>query len=152
MDMFDQDDIGLVSLCEDEPSSSGELNYYDLVRNEIAEERQYLRELNLIIKVFREAFLSNRKLFTPNVSPLVGYWYVMLVSPLVAVTYQFYMNHIGGKIWFIVCQHITTGDCMWNRRRKLPPIVCRVLFSEWTLMDEIPGRMPEIADASWSCR
>uniref|UniRef100_A0A8C6NA89 Uncharacterized protein n=1 Tax=Melopsittacus undulatus TaxID=13146 RepID=A0A8C6NA89_MELUD len=66
MDMFDQDDIGLVSLCEDEPSSSGELNYYDLVRNEIVEERQYLRELNLIIKVFREAFLSNRKLFTPN--------------------------------------------------------------------------------------
>ncbi|KYO31338.1 son of sevenless-like protein 1 isoform B [Alligator mississippiensis] len=64
MDMFDQDDIGLVSLCEDEPSTSGELNYYDLVRNEIAEERQYLRELNLIIKVFREAFLSNKKLFT----------------------------------------------------------------------------------------
>uniref|UniRef100_A0A6I8PPC0 SOS Ras/Rho guanine nucleotide exchange factor 2 n=1 Tax=Ornithorhynchus anatinus TaxID=9258 RepID=A0A6I8PPC0_ORNAN len=64
MDMFDQDDIGLVSLCEDEPSSSGELNYYDLVRTEIAEERQYLRELNLIIKVFREAFLSNRKLFS----------------------------------------------------------------------------------------
>uniref|UniRef100_A0ABM5FC94 Son of sevenless homolog 2 isoform X2 n=1 Tax=Pogona vitticeps TaxID=103695 RepID=A0ABM5FC94_9SAUR len=66
MDMFDQDDIGLVSLCEEEPSSSGELNYYDLVRTEIADERQYLRELNLIIKVFREAFLSNRKLFTPN--------------------------------------------------------------------------------------
>uniref|UniRef100_A0A674IFK1 SOS Ras/Rho guanine nucleotide exchange factor 2 n=1 Tax=Terrapene triunguis TaxID=2587831 RepID=A0A674IFK1_9SAUR len=65
MDMFDQDVIGLVSLCEDEPSSSGELNYYELVRTEIAEERQYLRELNLIIKVFREAFLSNRKLFTP---------------------------------------------------------------------------------------
>ncbi|XP_053103546.1 son of sevenless homolog 2 [Hemicordylus capensis] len=65
MDMFDQDDIGLVSLCEDEPSSSGELNYYDLVRTEIADEKQYLRELNLIIKVFREAFLSNRKLFTP---------------------------------------------------------------------------------------
>ncbi|XP_066486222.1 son of sevenless homolog 2 [Tiliqua scincoides] len=66
MDMFDQDDIGLVSLCEDEPSSSSELNYYDLVRAEIADERQYLRELNLIIKVFREAFLSNRKLFTPH--------------------------------------------------------------------------------------
>lgn len=49
MDMFDQDDdIGLVSLCEDEPCSSGELNYYDLVRTEIAEERQYLRELNMI--------------------------------------------------------------------------------------------------------
>lgn len=68
MDMFDQDDIGLVSLCEEEPSSSGEHNYYDLVRTDIADERQYLRELNLIIKVFREAFLSNRKLFMPNVS------------------------------------------------------------------------------------
>lgn len=69
MDMFDQDDdIGLISLCEDEPSSSGELNYYDLVRTEIAEERQYLRELNMIIKVFREAFLSDRKLFRPAVS------------------------------------------------------------------------------------
>nr|XP_020019481.1 uncharacterized protein LOC109686541 [Castor canadensis] len=66
MDMFDQDDIGLISLCEDEPSSSGELNYYDLVRTEIAEERQYLRELNMIIKVFREAFLSDRKLFKPS--------------------------------------------------------------------------------------
>ncbi|XP_030710770.1 son of sevenless homolog 2 isoform X2 [Globicephala melas] len=66
MDMFDQDDIGLVSLCEDEPSSSGELNYYDLVRTEIAEERQYLRELNMIIKVFREAFLSDRDLFKPS--------------------------------------------------------------------------------------
>ncbi|XP_026554560.1 son of sevenless homolog 2 isoform X1 [Pseudonaja textilis] len=66
MDMFDQDDIGLISLCEEEPSSSGELNYYDLVRTEIADERQYLRELNLIIKVFREAFLSNKKLFMPN--------------------------------------------------------------------------------------
>ncbi|XP_024588835.1 son of sevenless homolog 2 isoform X2 [Neophocaena asiaeorientalis asiaeorientalis] len=66
MDMFDQDDIGLVSLCEDEPGSSGELNYYDLVRTEIAEERQYLRELNMIIKVFREAFLSDRDLFKPS--------------------------------------------------------------------------------------
>jgi son of sevenless-like protein len=71
MDMFDQDDdIGLVSLCEDEPCSSGELNYYDLVRTEIAEERQYLRELNMIIKVFREAFLLDRKLFKPSVSTL----------------------------------------------------------------------------------
>ncbi|KAM9063403.1 son of sevenless homolog 2 isoform X2 [Sarcophilus harrisii] len=66
MDMFDQDDIGLVSLCEDESLSSGELNYYDIVRTEIAEERQYLRELNLIIKVFREAFLSNKKLFASS--------------------------------------------------------------------------------------
>ncbi|MBN3298710.1 SOS2 protein, partial [Amia calva] len=67
MDMFDQDeDIGLVSQCGDEPSSTGELTYDDLVRLEIAEERQYLRELDLIIKVFRDAFLSNPKLFTPQ--------------------------------------------------------------------------------------
>lgn len=78
MDMFDQDDIGLVSLCEDEPTSSGELNYYDLVRTEIAEERQYLRELNMIIKVFREAFLSDKKLFKPSVSTFLGLKFCLL--------------------------------------------------------------------------
>ncbi|XP_077476708.1 son of sevenless homolog 2 isoform X2 [Stigmatopora argus] len=67
MDMFDQeDDIGLISQCADEPSTSGELTYDDLVRLEIAEERQYLRELDLIIKVFRHHFLSNPKIFTPR--------------------------------------------------------------------------------------
>uniref|UniRef100_A0A673A1G9 Son of sevenless homolog 2 (Drosophila) n=1 Tax=Sphaeramia orbicularis TaxID=375764 RepID=A0A673A1G9_9TELE len=67
MDMFDQeDDIGLMSQCTEEPSSSGELTYDDLVRLEIAEERQYLRELDLIIKVFRHHFLSNPKIFTPQ--------------------------------------------------------------------------------------
>uniref|UniRef100_A0A7N8WVU6 Son of sevenless homolog 2 (Drosophila) n=1 Tax=Mastacembelus armatus TaxID=205130 RepID=A0A7N8WVU6_9TELE len=65
MDMFDQEeDIGLMSQCTEEPSSSGELTYDDLVRLEIAEERQYLRELDLIIKVFRHHFLSNPKIFT----------------------------------------------------------------------------------------
>ncbi|KAM9355338.1 son of sevenless homolog 2 isoform 1-T2 [Pholidichthys leucotaenia] len=65
MDMFDQEeDIGLMSQCTEEPSSSGELTYDDLVRLEIAEERQYLRELDLIIKVFRHHFLSNSKIFT----------------------------------------------------------------------------------------
>ncbi|XP_030627632.1 son of sevenless homolog 2 isoform X2 [Chanos chanos] len=65
MDMFDQDeDMGLVAQGLEEPSSSGELTYDDLVRLEIAEERQYLRELDLIIKVFRQAFLSNGKLFS----------------------------------------------------------------------------------------
>lgn len=69
MDMFDQeDDIGLMSQCTEEPSSSGELTYDDLVRLEIAEERQYLRELDLIIKVFRHHFLSNNKIFTPKVN------------------------------------------------------------------------------------
>lgn len=73
MDMFDQeDDIGLMSQCTEEPSSSGELTYDDLVRLEIAEERQYLRELDLIIKVFRHHFLSNSKIFTPKVMQLVG--------------------------------------------------------------------------------
>lgn len=68
MDMFDQEeDIGLMSQCTEEPSSSGELAYDDLVRLEIAEERQYLRELDLIIKVFRQHFLSNTKFFTPQV-------------------------------------------------------------------------------------
>eukprot|EP00064_Thunnus_orientalis_P014775 superscaffoldBa00002621_g14822 len=67
MDMFDQEeDIGLMSQCTEEPSSSGELTYDDLVRLEIAEERQYLRELDLIIKVFRHHFLSNPKTFTPQ--------------------------------------------------------------------------------------
>uniref|UniRef100_A0A6Q2XR33 Son of sevenless homolog 2 (Drosophila) n=1 Tax=Esox lucius TaxID=8010 RepID=A0A6Q2XR33_ESOLU len=65
MDMFDQDeDIGLVSQCTEEPSSSGELTYDDLVRLEIAEERQYLRELDLILKVFRHHFLYNNNIFT----------------------------------------------------------------------------------------
>uniref|UniRef100_A0AAQ5YAR2 Son of sevenless homolog 2 (Drosophila) n=1 Tax=Amphiprion ocellaris TaxID=80972 RepID=A0AAQ5YAR2_AMPOC len=65
MDMFDQEeDFGLMSQCPEEPSSSGELTYDDLVRLEIAEERQYLRELDLIIKVFRRHFLSNPKIFT----------------------------------------------------------------------------------------
>ncbi|CAL8274348.1 unnamed protein product [Merluccius merluccius] len=67
MDMFDQEeDIGLVAQCAEEPSSSGEVTYDDLVRLEIAEERQYLRELDLIIKVFRHHFLFNKKIFTPQ--------------------------------------------------------------------------------------
>ena len=70
MDMFDQEEVGLVSQCVEEVSSTGELTYDDLVRLEIAEERQYLRELDLIIKVFRKAFQSNSRLFTQQVSSL----------------------------------------------------------------------------------
>lgn len=88
MDMFDQDDIGLVSLCEDEPSSSGELNYYDLVRTEIAKERQYLRELNMIIKVFREAFLSDKKLFKSSVSTFLGLKFCLLQSQIAAKNHK----------------------------------------------------------------
>uniref|UniRef100_A0A8C2KVR4 Son of sevenless homolog 2 (Drosophila) n=1 Tax=Cyprinus carpio TaxID=7962 RepID=A0A8C2KVR4_CYPCA len=65
MDMFDQEEeMGLVSQSIEEVSSSGVLTYDDLVRLEIAEERQYLRELDLIIKVFRQALTSNSKLFS----------------------------------------------------------------------------------------
>uniref|UniRef100_A0A8C9TBK4 Son of sevenless homolog 2 (Drosophila) n=1 Tax=Scleropages formosus TaxID=113540 RepID=A0A8C9TBK4_SCLFO len=66
MDMFDQDEDIVVSQYPDEPSTTGELTYDDLVRLEIAEERQYLREIDLIIKVFRHSFMSNDKLFTPQ--------------------------------------------------------------------------------------
>lgn len=71
MDMFDQEDemglIGLMMQCTEEPLSLAELTYDDLVRLEIAEERQYLRDLDLIIKVFRRHFLSNPKTFTSQV-------------------------------------------------------------------------------------
>ncbi|XP_029450228.1 son of sevenless homolog 1 isoform X2 [Rhinatrema bivittatum] len=66
MDMFHQDeeDISVLSLTEEEPSTLGEQAYYDLVKAFMAEVRQYIRELNLIIKVFREPFISNSKLFS----------------------------------------------------------------------------------------
>ncbi|KAL0178311.1 hypothetical protein M9458_027205, partial [Cirrhinus mrigala] len=63
--MFDQEEeMGLVSQSVEEVSSSGVLTYDDLVRLEIAEERQYLRELDLIIKVFRQAFTHGSKHFS----------------------------------------------------------------------------------------
>ncbi|XP_029115065.1 son of sevenless homolog 1 isoform X2 [Scleropages formosus] len=66
MDMFHQDeeDISGFPLIDEEPSVSGEQMYYDLVKTFMAEVRQYLRDLNLIIKVFREPFVSNTKLFS----------------------------------------------------------------------------------------
>ncbi|XP_048449715.1 son of sevenless homolog 1-like, partial [Rhincodon typus] len=67
MDMFHQDeeDLGVI---EEEPITTGEQTYYDLVKMYMSEIRQYLRELNLIIKVFREPFVSDVKLFSANVS------------------------------------------------------------------------------------
>lgn len=68
MDMFDQEeDIGVMSQFTEEPLSLAELSYDELVKLEIAEERQYLRELDLIIKVFRNHFLSHPKVFTDEV-------------------------------------------------------------------------------------
>lgn len=70
MDMFDQEEVGLVSQCAEENLTTGVLTYDDLVRLEMSEERQYLRELDLIVKVFRSAFLSSSRLFNPQVSHL----------------------------------------------------------------------------------
>uniref|UniRef100_A0A6Q2Y8L9 Son of sevenless homolog 1 (Drosophila) n=1 Tax=Esox lucius TaxID=8010 RepID=A0A6Q2Y8L9_ESOLU len=66
MDMFHQDeeDISGFPLMDEEPSASEEQTYYDLVKTFMAEVRQYLRDLNLIIKVFREPFASNAMLFS----------------------------------------------------------------------------------------
>ncbi|XP_053491644.1 son of sevenless homolog 1 [Ictalurus furcatus] len=66
MDMFHQDeeDISGFPLMDEEPSASEAQTYYDLVKAFMAEVRQYLRDLNLIIKVFREPFATNTKLFS----------------------------------------------------------------------------------------
>ncbi|XP_072516084.1 son of sevenless homolog 1 isoform X2 [Salminus brasiliensis] len=66
MDMFHQDeeDISGFPLMDEEPSASEEQTYYDLVKTFMAEVRQYLRDLNLIIKVFREPFATNTMLFS----------------------------------------------------------------------------------------
>ncbi|XP_027008983.1 son of sevenless homolog 1 isoform X1 [Tachysurus fulvidraco] len=66
MDMFHQDeeDISGFPLIDEEPSASEAQTYYDLVKAFMSEVRQYLRHLNLIIKVFREPFATNIKLFS----------------------------------------------------------------------------------------
>uniref|UniRef100_A0A8C1NB37 Son of sevenless homolog 1 (Drosophila) n=1 Tax=Cyprinus carpio TaxID=7962 RepID=A0A8C1NB37_CYPCA len=71
MDMFHQveEDISVFPLMDEEPSAAEEQMYYDLVKVFMAELRQYLRDLNLIIKVFREPFASNAMLFSAHVSP-----------------------------------------------------------------------------------
>ncbi|KAG1941710.1 son of sevenless homolog 1 isoform X1 [Pimephales promelas] len=68
MDMFHQveEDISVFPLMDEEPSASEEQMYYDLVKAFMAEVRQYLRDLNLIIKVFREPFNSNNMLFSSH--------------------------------------------------------------------------------------
>ncbi|KAG7327229.1 hypothetical protein KOW79_008835 [Hemibagrus wyckioides] len=68
MDMFHQDeeDISGFPLIDEEPLASEAQTYYDLVKAFMSEVRQYLRHLNLIIKVFREPFVTNGMLFSPN--------------------------------------------------------------------------------------
>lgn len=69
MDMFHQDDedISGLPLMEEEPSASEEQSYYELMRSFMADSRQYLRQLNLLIKVFREPFISSPELFSQQV-------------------------------------------------------------------------------------
>ncbi|XP_078452723.1 LOW QUALITY PROTEIN: son of sevenless homolog 1 [Lampetra planeri] len=69
MDMFQQDDdadLSSVLSGDEEPSAACEQTYDDLVKALIAEERQYLRELNLILRVFREPLASSPGLFSSH--------------------------------------------------------------------------------------
>lgn len=77
MDMFHQDeeDISGFPLTDEEPSASEEQSYYELVRSFMSDGRTYLRQLNLLIKVFREPFASCPMLFSQHVSVS------LLVSP-----------------------------------------------------------------------
>ncbi|XP_031154459.2 son of sevenless homolog 1 isoform X2 [Sander lucioperca] len=68
MDMFhqDEDDISGFPLMDEEPSANEEQSYYELVRSLMSEGRQYLRTLNLLIKVFREPFSCSHRLFSQH--------------------------------------------------------------------------------------
>uniref|UniRef100_A0A3Q3N081 SOS Ras/Rac guanine nucleotide exchange factor 1 n=1 Tax=Mastacembelus armatus TaxID=205130 RepID=A0A3Q3N081_9TELE len=68
MDMFHQDeeDISGFPLMDEEPSANEEQSYYELVRSFMSDGRQYLRQLNLLIKVFREPFNSSPMLFSQH--------------------------------------------------------------------------------------
>lgn len=63
----DEEDISGFPLMDEEPSASEEQSYYELVRSFMADGRQYLRQLNLLIKVFREPFTSSPMLFSQHV-------------------------------------------------------------------------------------
>lgn len=69
MDMFHQDeeDMGLFPLLDEEPSANEEQRYCDLVRSFLADGHQYLRQLHLLLKVFREPFASCPALFSTQV-------------------------------------------------------------------------------------
>lgn len=53
MDMFYQDEGGGASMIESSAAPRTSLTYEEVVRELMASERQYLRELHMIIRVFR---------------------------------------------------------------------------------------------------
>ncbi|XP_028312427.1 son of sevenless homolog 1 isoform X2 [Gouania willdenowi] len=67
-DMFhqDEDDISGFPLTDEEPLANEDQSYYEVVRSIMADGRQYLRQLNLIIKVFREPFVCCPLLFSQH--------------------------------------------------------------------------------------
>uniref|UniRef100_H3CHK8 Son of sevenless homolog 1 (Drosophila) n=1 Tax=Tetraodon nigroviridis TaxID=99883 RepID=H3CHK8_TETNG len=66
MDMFHQDEdvISGFPLMDEEPLANEEQSYYELVRSFMSDGRLYLRQLNLLILVFREPFASSPMLFS----------------------------------------------------------------------------------------
>ncbi len=59
MDMFFQDDDMSVNMEEELPyARRSSLTYEEIAKDLVFEEVQYMRELNMIIKVFRAAFVK----------------------------------------------------------------------------------------------
>lgn len=69
MDMFHQDEdvINGFPLIDEEPLVNEEQSYYELVRSFMSDGQIYLRQLNLLILVFRERFTSRPMLFSHQV-------------------------------------------------------------------------------------
>jgi len=58
MDMFFQDDDETIEVDNQQIDlGNTSQSYYELVKDFVLEENQYLRELNMIIRVFREPFV-----------------------------------------------------------------------------------------------
>ena len=55
--------ICTVPLSPQPSSERKSLTYDSILRDLINEEQQYIRHLNLILKVFKESFLASRRLF-----------------------------------------------------------------------------------------